>query len=71
MRLSPNPDTGEEYPHTNTQLYGILSEANRSTCRYVGPSQERLMNRGSDRECPLVVVASGPSAAAALILQLA
>jgi phospholipase C len=24
-----NPDTGEEYPHTNTQLYGILSEANR------------------------------------------
>jgi Phosphoesterase family len=26
---SPNPDTGEEYPHTNTQLYGILSEANR------------------------------------------
>jgi phospholipase C len=26
---SPNPDSGEEYPHTNTQLYGILSEANR------------------------------------------
>jgi hypothetical protein len=26
---SPNPDTGEEYPHTNTQLYNILSEANR------------------------------------------
>jgi phospholipase C len=26
---SPNPDTGEEYPHTNTQLYGILPEANR------------------------------------------
>ncbi len=26
---SPNPDTGEEYPHTNTQLFGILSEANR------------------------------------------
>src|ERR1700709_206277 len=26
---SPNPDSGEEYPHTNTQLYNILSEANR------------------------------------------
>jgi phospholipase C len=27
--IAPNPDTGEEYPHTNIQLYGILSEANR------------------------------------------
>ena len=26
---SPNPDTGEEYPHTNTQLFNILSETNR------------------------------------------
>ncbi len=26
---SPNPDTGEEYPHTNVQLYNILNEANR------------------------------------------
>jgi hypothetical protein len=26
---SPNPDTGEEHQHTNTQLYNILSEANR------------------------------------------
>jgi phospholipase C len=26
---SPNPDTGEEYPHTSTQLFNILSEANR------------------------------------------
>jgi phospholipase C len=26
---SPNPDTGEEYSHTNTQLFNILSEANR------------------------------------------
>ena len=24
---SPNPDSGEEYPHTNTQLFNILSEA--------------------------------------------
>ena len=26
---SPNPDSGEEYPHTNTQLYNILNEQNR------------------------------------------
>ena len=26
---SPNPDSGEEYPHTNTQLYNVLNEANR------------------------------------------
>jgi phospholipase C len=26
---SPNPDSGEEYPHTNTQLYNVLSEENR------------------------------------------
>ena len=26
---SPNPDTGEEYPHTNTQLFNILPEQNR------------------------------------------
>jgi phospholipase C len=26
---SPNPDSGEEYPHTNTQLFNILSEQNR------------------------------------------
>ena len=26
---SPNPDTGEEYPHTNTQLFNILPEENR------------------------------------------
>jgi phospholipase C len=26
---SPNPDTGEEYPHTNTQLFNILAEENR------------------------------------------
>jgi phospholipase C len=25
----PNPDAGEEYPHTNTQLFNILSEQNR------------------------------------------
>ncbi len=26
---SPNPDSGEEFFHTNTQLYNILNEANR------------------------------------------
>jgi phospholipase C len=26
---SPNPDSGEEYPHTNTQLFNILNEENR------------------------------------------
>ncbi|MET0144952.1 MAG: alkaline phosphatase family protein [Ilumatobacteraceae bacterium] len=26
---APNPDSGEEYPHTNTQLFDILSEENR------------------------------------------
>src|SRR6516165_5682239 len=26
---SPNPDSGEEYQHTSTQLYNILSEENR------------------------------------------
>jgi phospholipase C len=26
---SPNPDPGEEYPHTNTQLFNVLDESNR------------------------------------------
>ena len=26
---APNPDSGEEYPHTNTQLYNILDDHNR------------------------------------------
>jgi phospholipase C len=26
---TPNPDPGEEYPHVNTQLFGVLDEANR------------------------------------------
>ena len=28
---SPNPDSGEEYFHTNTQLFNILDEHNRLT----------------------------------------
>ena len=30
---SPNPDSGEEYPHTNTQLFNILNEQNRFKVR--------------------------------------
>ena len=26
----PNPDPGEEYPHTNTQIYNVLRPENRS-----------------------------------------
>jgi phospholipase C len=26
---SPNPDSGEEYYHTNTQLYGVVDDHNR------------------------------------------
>ena len=26
---TPNPDSGEELPHVNTQLFGILDEENR------------------------------------------
>src|SRR4249919_1548329 len=26
---APNPDSGEEWFHTNTQLFGVLDEANR------------------------------------------
>src|ERR1700728_3714338 len=26
---APDPDPGEEYPHTNTQLFNVLDEANR------------------------------------------
>jgi phospholipase C len=26
---TPNPDSGEEYPHVNTTLYGVLNPANR------------------------------------------
>ena len=25
----PNPDPGEEFPHTNTQIYGVVAEGNR------------------------------------------
>ncbi len=32
---NPNPDSGGEYPNTNTQLYNILSEENRFKLRDV------------------------------------
>ncbi len=30
---SPNPDSGKEYPHSNTQLYNILGEESRFKLR--------------------------------------
>jgi phospholipase C len=30
---TPDPDSGEEYPHINTQLFGILDEANRGVAQ--------------------------------------
>ena len=47
---SPNPDSGEEYPHTNTQLYNILNEANRFKA---GERHHRAVQRsraGSDAD---------------------
>jgi hypothetical protein len=44
---SPNPDSGEEYFHTNTQLFGILDDRNRfKTAR---PRQRRGMRRRPGR----------------------
>ena len=43
---SPNPDSGEEYPHTNTQLYNILNEPNRFK---VGEDVERAVQRAPAR----------------------
>ena len=47
---SPNPDSGEEYPHTNTQLYNILNEHNRFK---LGDDIDRAVQRsgaGSDTD---------------------
>ena len=30
---TPDPDSGEEYPHINTQLFGVLDEANRGVAQ--------------------------------------
>ena len=34
---SPNPDTGEEYPHTNTQLFNILESTTGSSSARTSP----------------------------------
>jgi phospholipase C len=45
---SPNPDPGEEYQHTNTQLFNILDEANRfrdaseMVAPYNAPADDRM-----------------------------
>ena len=40
---TPNPDPGEEWPHVNTQLFGILDEENRGAFQseksFNGPRQ--------------------------------
>lgn len=30
---TPDPDSGEEYPHINTQLFGVLAEENRGVAQ--------------------------------------
>jgi phospholipase C len=44
---SPNPDPGEEYQHTNTQLFNIINEANRNkdATEWCHPSMRRTRVR--------------------------
>ena len=44
---TPNPDSGEEYPHINTQLFGILDEENRGQV-----DAERSFNEPRDGQGP-------------------
>jgi phospholipase C len=44
---TPNPDSGEEYPHINTQLFGILDEENRGKF-----SAEKSFNEPSEGQAP-------------------
>jgi phospholipase C len=44
---TPNPDSGEEYPHINTQLFGILDEENRGKI-----SAEKSFNEPSEGQVP-------------------
>jgi phospholipase C len=43
---SPNPDSGEEYFHTNTQLYGIIDDHNRFK---IGEARKTSNEPGSRR----------------------
>ena len=71
---SPNPDSGEEMSHTNTQLYNILSEDNRfklgaevtAPWNAPEPGQTPTMARTSSRLCSCGKISSarpenGPS----------
>ena len=44
---TPDPDSGEEYPHINTQLFGILEEENRGQV-----DAERSFNVPRDGQAP-------------------
>ena len=44
---APNPDSGEEYFHTNTQLFNTLDEHNRFK---IGGSGERTVERPAARD---------------------
>ena len=47
---SPNPDSGEEYPHTNTQLYNILNEAESVQDRRTTSGAVQRSGAGSDAD---------------------
>jgi phospholipase C len=44
---TPNPDSGEELPHVNTQLFGTLDEENRFQLQ-----AEKSFNEPSDGQVP-------------------
>ena len=44
---TPNPDSGEEMPHINTQLFGILDEENRFKSQ-----AEKSFNEPRDGQLP-------------------
>ena len=64
---SPNPDTGEEYPHTNTQLFGILSEAQPVQARR---GDHRALQRARRRARHRRWTASSPTTSARLTAEL-
>ena len=70
---SPNPDAGEEYPHTNTQLFGILSEENRFklgeeiSAPSTLPNQARRRRRTASSPTTSPYSAASPAGSACLI----
>jgi phospholipase C len=44
---TPNPDSGEEYAHINTQLFGILDDENRGVFQ-----PEKTFNEPRERQAP-------------------